>query len=177
MSLAKRNLIKNRSLEAGLCCEGMLNGQEIGALSGMRFGLFTLGYCGCGCIAVYNALNYLGKAPAFSELIFFMERSRMLFGLLGTNPFSLGKALKHYGADCIRSDFAGEARAFIVSFWTRKPFLSAIHTVFCVRDEQGITVYNRYNQSSEARWYSSLKELTDGRRPVALYELAEVESE
>lgn len=169
MIYTKRNLRHNRSVEKDLPCGAMLNGQGMGKLSEMRYGAARVGHCGCECIAVYNALAYLKKNVPLSEVIFRMERYGILFGLLGSSPFCFGKVLKHFGAECVRGDIPCDA--FIVSFWTRKPLFSAIHTVFCVVNDGGITVYNRYNNLAGKKEYASLSELTRGLKPVSVYRI------
>lgn len=169
MIYSKRNLRHNRSVEKDLPCGVLLNGQGMGRLSQMRYGVSFVRRCGCECIAVYNALAFMKKKVPLSEVIFRMERYGIIFGLLGSSPFCFRKVMKHFDAEYTTEDFSGEA--YIVSFWTKKPFLSAIHTVFCVENNGAVTVYNRYNNLAVEKIYSSLGELTHGRKPVSVYRL------
>ena len=93
----------------------------------------------------------------------------MLFGFFGCNPYGIGKALRHFGVECDRSKTAEDAKAFIVTFWTKRPFLSEIHTVFCVRTAHGIAVYNRYNNCPTVRYCRKIGELTGKYKPITIY--------
>ena len=101
----------------------MINGQGLGAVSEMRYGICRMSFNGCEVIAVHNALVCLGKPQHLSDIAFYMERFRVLMGFFGCNAYSLGRALKHFGADCKRSRSADGAKSFIITFWTKKPFL------------------------------------------------------
>ncbi|MBQ9899175.1 MAG: hypothetical protein IJM44_06960 [Ruminococcus sp.] len=146
----------------------MINGQGLGAVSKLRYGLCPMSFNGCEIISVYNALVYLNKPRPLSEIAFYMERYRLLFGVFGCDPYKLGKVLGHYGAAFERSEEAGDAKAFIISYWTGRRFMSSLHTVFCVRTARGIEVYNRYNDVPEVRTVRSAKELGRGK-PIAVY--------
>ena len=76
------NYRHNRALEAGLQQGEMINGQGLGAVSRMKYGLCRMSFNGCECIAVYNALMYLGLKPSLSEVALRLERYKMLFGLI-----------------------------------------------------------------------------------------------
>ena len=77
--------------------EGLINGQALGAVSGMKFGLSNMSRSGCEVIAVYNALLLHHKPAPFLEIARYMERFRVLLGFWGTNFFTLGHCMKHYG--------------------------------------------------------------------------------
>jgi hypothetical protein len=149
----------------------MINGQALGEVSKLRYGLCRMSFNGCEVIAVHNALVWLGMPRPVAEIARYMERFRMLIGFFGCSPYKIGKALRYFGADCERRDYPGDADAFIVTFWTKRPFLSSVHTVFCIRDNDGILVYNIYNDCPEARHYSSLRDFAGDRRPIAVYAL------
>lgn len=170
--IGKRNYSFNLELEKKLGNEEMINGQGIGIVSQMKYGLCRVSHCGCGCIAVYNALRWQGKKLPLSRVISDLEKHRIFFGILGCNPFALGKALSRYGAAFVRIgriDDLRSAEAFIISFCIRKGLFSPVHTVFCERCGQGIRVYNRYNSSEKAELYGSAEELIKERRPVTAY--------
>lgn len=147
----------------------MINGQALGAASQFRYGLCPMSFNGCEVISVYNALIYLNKPAPLSDIAYYMERFKVLFGVFGCNPYKLGKALEHYGAAFERSEEVGSAKAFIISFWTGRRLMSSIHTVFCVRTPRGIEVYNRYNNSGAVHVVQSEKELGSGGKPIAVY--------
>lgn len=160
---------RNRSIEN--FTEGeYINGQALGAVSEMRYGLCRMSYNGCGSIAVYNALVYLGMKPSLSDIAVRLERYRILFGIFGCNPKRIGRVLIEYRADFRHTDHISGRGAYIISFWTGKRFLSHIHTIFCTVDEKGVTAYNRYNKKASAVKYSSTEELLKGKSLVAAYE-------
>lgn len=149
----------------------MINGQGLGKISEMKYGLFPVSFNGCEVIAVYNALEYLGIRTDINKVLSFMKRYCVLFGLFGGNIYCLDKALEYFGAEVRRVKKTDGAEAFIISSWTGKHFLSAVHTVFCVRTADGIKVYNRYNKCPYAVIYktSDVKNIFGGNRPLAVY--------
>lgn len=158
----------NCSLE-NLTAGGFISGQALGAVSRMKYGLCRMSFNGCECIAVYNALVYLGMNPGLSSVVLRLERYKMLFGIFGCNPHRLGRVLMQYGADFYETDNPEAADAFIISYWTGRRFFSSIHTVFCRRCGDTIKVYNRYNNSAEAYCCKSAAELTGGQKPISAY--------
>ena len=64
-----------------------------------------------------------------------------------------------------------DAKAFIITFWTKTPFLSTIHTVFCVKQWNGIVVYNRYNSCTHEELCRDIEEVAGKRRPIAIYKV------
>ena len=76
---------------------------EIGALS---IGRVTVGYAGCGPIAVHNALAFLGTPARLDEIIGCYEKNGglVLGGLMGTKPKTAADFLraKGYAVDLIR---------------------------------------------------------------------------
>lgn len=166
--LAERNLCLNKKYRDFFQGDRLINGQGLEKTSEMHYGLCRMGYNGCGIIAVYNALTYIEKKQPLSDIAYHMERYRMLFGILGCNPYRLGKALSHYGAAFERF---GDSEAFIVSYWTGIRFFSSIHTVFCVKTSDGINVYNKFNNCPTVKYNSSLRELTNNKKPIVVYNI------
>lgn len=150
----------------------MINGQGVGKISRLRYGICRMSFNGCEVIAVQNALVYLKKPVPICEIAFYMERFRMLMGFFGCNPYKIGKSLEYFGVECERVNDITNAKSFIVTFWTKKPFMSSIHTVFCVRQGSSIKVYNRYNSSSAAQMCRSFEEVVGKRRPIAMYKIS-----
>jgi hypothetical protein len=147
----------------------MINGQARGSVAKMKYGICPMSFNGCEVIAVHNALVYLGKPRELADIAAYMESFRMLFGVFGCSPYKIGRALKHFGVDFQRTENPGDAGAFIVTFWTKHPFLSTIHTVFCIQGENGIEAYNYYNNSVGAETFRDMEELAGKRRPIAVY--------
>lgn len=168
MSLKKRNLLRNRAAEKTIPC-GMICGQGTGIVSGMKYGLCGMNFNGCECIAVYNALLFLNRPKPLSLVVLCMERYKMLFGIFGGNPFGIAKALGRLGENAVRTDNFMQNGGYILSFWTKKPFLSSLHTVFIIKRDIGITVFNRYNNSSAPSDYVSVEDMLGKRRLIIAY--------
>ncbi len=149
----------------------MIHGQSTGETAKIRYGLFPMSFNGCEVISVFNALEYLGKQKPLGEVVKYMRRFAVLFGLFGCNVYSIGKALKHFGVESRRCDINSAGDTFILSSWTGTPFLSSIHTVFCVRENGRIKVYNRFNSCTCERFYDSPEKIFENCRVIAIYEL------
>ncbi|MBE6861841.1 MAG: hypothetical protein E7497_02940 [Ruminococcus sp.] len=171
IGIAKRNLHHNRRLENRLEKGRPLNGQGLGAVSEFRYGAGYMKSNGCGCIAVYNSLIHLNKPQPLCEIVYFMERYRILFGILGCNPYLLGKALSRYGAAFERTEGIETEGAYIISFWTGKPFLSSAHTIFCRVCDSETIAYNRYNNRNSEVHYGSMTELLENKKLITAYRL------
>ena len=150
-------------------CGKMINGQALGAVSRLRYGLCRMSFNGCEVIAVHNALVYMGMPRPLAEIAGYMERYRMLIGIFGCSPFRIGKVLRHFGCGCEKRKYPDGSGAFIMTFWTGRPFLSSLHTVFCVREKKGIRVYNIYNDCPVSKVYGDIADFAGKRRPVAVY--------
>lgn len=143
-----------------------VNGQALGAVSGVKFGVDTLGKRGCGVITVFNALALCGVAFPLAEVTRFMERYRLLWGLFGVNFFALGRAMRHFGVKTKRivglqaaQSFLQQDQVMMMAYWTKKPFLSSAHIVcLCGIGDGMAKVYNRYNRHPSAVT-TSLEEL------------------
>lgn len=133
--------------------DGTINGQGLGAVSGMKFGLSVMARSGCEVIAVYNALLLHGLPASLPEIARYMERFRILFGFWGTNIFALGHCLKRYGLRTRRIRHraaleqalrAGDTVVYV--YWCGRRFLSSIHTVVLQASGETLSVYNAYNR-------------------------------
>lgn len=149
----------------------MINGQGLGKVSELKYGLFSVSFNGCEVIAVYNALEYLGRPSDIREVLYFMKRYCIFFGLFGGNIYCLDKVLSHFGVKSEKTKSADGCEKFIVSSWTGRHFLSTVHTVFCVRTADGIRVYNRYNNCPHSVIYKTddIKNIFSGNKPLAVY--------
>ena len=133
--------------------EGPINGQALGAVSGMKFGLSNMSRSGCEVIAVYNALLLHHKRVPFTEIARYMERFRVLLGFWGTDFWVLGHCLKHYGLKAQRvrepekvRDAIMAGRIVVYVYWCGKRFRSSVHTVCLRRHGDHMHVYNAYNK-------------------------------
>lgn len=139
-----------------------INGQSLGAVSGMKFGRSTVSYSGCEVIAVYNALLLEHRHKPFCEIARYMERFRILLGFWGANLFLLGHALRHYGLRAKRvrrrervMEALQNGQTCLLIYWVGKVLRSPVHTV-CIRQaEDGqICVYNQYSNVDRALLFS-----------------------
>lgn len=169
MSIKKRNLLSNRLTESGISENVPICGQGIGAVASMRYGICRMSFNGCECIAVYNALLRLGRRIPLSEAVHCMEKHRLMLGIFGGNPLRIGKTLGRLSVPFRKTRAFDLEGGYIISFWTKRPFLSQFHTVFAETDSNGITVYNRYSNSTETFRYQSVGEMLGERRLISAY--------
>lgn len=166
---AKRNFRYNSGRKEVPEFGRMINGQACGAVSGFRYGICPMSFNGCEVIAVHNALVWLGRPQKLADIAFRMERFRVLMGFFGCNAYKIGRALSYFGAENVRSRDTEGKSAYIVVFWTKRPFLSSIHTVFCVRTDSGTEVYNSSNGCTEMKIYKDIRQYIGKRKPIAVY--------
>lgn len=165
----KRNFLCNSRIADAPESGVMINGQGCGAVSGFRYGICPMSFNGCEVIAVHNALVWLKIPRNLADIAYYMERFRWLWGFFGCSPFKIGKALSYFGAENTKSRNMEDASAYIVSFWTKMPFLSSIHTVFCIKTDRGTEVYNSYNNCADIKIYSDIRQYIGKRKPIAVY--------
>lgn len=168
--LFRRKYLRNKELD-NYSCKEYISGQKFGAVSEMKYGLCRMSFNGCECIAVFNAMVYLGKDKRLWEIARILERYRMLMGMLGCNPVKLGKALRILSTEYENCSDTEKEGAYIISYWTGRRFLSSLHTVFAVMSGNGLTVYNRYGNSCKVFCYERLEQLLGGRKLIRLYYL------
>lgn len=167
----KKNFRYNIGLSETPKFGGMINGQACGPVSRFRYGICPMSFNGCEVIAVHNALVWLGIPQSLADIEFYMERFRVLMGFFGCNAYKIGKALRHFGAESAGSRRIGDSLAYIVTFWTKRPFFSSIHTVFCVKKEKGTEVYNSGNGCTCVRVYEDIRQYIGERKPIAIYRI------
>lgn len=133
--------------------ERLINGQSLGDVARMKFGLSTMSYSGCEVIAVYNALLLAGMPQPLPDIARYMERFRVLGGFWGTNFLALGRCLRRFGLPAKRvrrrkklAAALESGRICLMVYWTGRRFLSPVHTV-CIRQsgEGRLAVCNQYN--------------------------------
>ena len=149
----------------------MINGQAVGDISKIRYGSFYMSFNGCEVIAVHNALIHINKPKSIVEIAFYMERFKVLFGLFGCNVYKIGRALEYFEIKFRRVKKLDDIKSFIVSFWNGRPLMSSIHTVFCIRTEKGIEIYNRYNNCPDIRCYETIDDIIGKRKMIVAYEI------
>ncbi len=153
--LAKHNFQYNQTIPLPTV---PVNGQALGAVSGVKFGVGTLAGCGCGVLAVFNALTLCGVRIPLQQVACTMESYRVLWGLWGINCFALGRALRRWKLGTCRisgreqmTAFLQKDRVAVIAYWTKRPFLSSAHIVCISGEAEGrAKVYNLYSRRAYA---------------------------
>lgn len=173
--IEKSNYEINKFIKLG---DGTVNGQGVGPVSQMRYGLFPMSYNGCEMIAIYNFL-LLEKMenPGLAEIAHEMyPKSGVLLGVFGSNPYQLHKyfdsrnirvkryyVLKNFFRQLESSKFG------IISFWNSHHPFHGLHTVCVESTEKGIRVYNRSNKKDVPVDYKKYNEFVDQARFICGY--------
>ncbi len=165
-----RNYRENNRLDAPETGK-MINGQALGSVAKLRYGACSMSFNGCEVIAVCNALTYAEIPRDIREIAAYMEKYRVFIGIFGCSVYRIGKTLSHFGVENQIVSIGQAGDAFIMSSWTGRPLFSSIHTVFCIRENGRIKVYNRYNSCGEARFYDSPADIFSGRTPLRVYNI------
>ena len=136
--IEKSNYEINKYIKLG---KGTVNGQGVGPVSQMRYGLFPMSYNGCEMIAIYNFL-YLEKID---------------------NPNLAKIAFEMYPKQLESSKYG------IVSFWNAHHPFHGLHTVCVESIKNGIRVYNRSNKKDVPVDYNDYSEFVDRARFICGY--------
>ncbi len=178
--LPKKNYKYNREIPLS---EGPINGQGLGAVSGMKFGLSKMSRSGCEVIAVYNALLLHHKPADFLKIARYMERFRMLMGFWGTNYLALGHCLRRYGLpakrvhhpkDVAEALHAGRDVMFV--YWCGKRLRSSVHTIILRAEGETLCVYNAYNRYGKI-YRASFEEYLEKRHMITAYVILDDEKD
>lgn len=170
---AKRRYKKNRKIHIP---SDSINGQMKCCASKFRLGLFPMSYNGCGAIAVYNALYYLGQSPVLADIALGIEMYALRFwGLLGTDPEKIEKMFKECRIAAIKAndydDFVkvmSAVKAGIVCYWVNKPKRSSLHFAAIINDNEGkYLVCNRYSNRTKPSVIQSVEKLCSKEQYVA----------
>ena len=147
---------------------GFINGQELGKVSRLKYGLFRMAYNGCEVIAVYNALQLKGKGLPISLVAFEMEinGSSMLYGVFGSNPHFIGNYLYFHKIRYTKATSVNAMKklirnngVYIITFWTGRAYRTSIHTI-AFKYRNGIyTVYNDSNRNPKEKTRYSLSSI------------------
>ena len=123
---------------------------------------------GCEVIAAYNYLTYEGFEPDMAKLAYDFEKNALIAadGSLGSNPRKISGLFKAMGVGYKRFYKAEEAQAavdegkpVIVSYHIGLNIFSGIHTVFAVKEEGRLYVYNCYNSAADKTEVESIYQL------------------
>ena len=150
---------------------GTLNGQLALPFAGEKLGLGTYGKNGCGIIAVYNALQLLGRPQPLGRIgAAFIQRHRLLFsGLGGTAPWFIAVFFREQGVPCAGSfscrrlsETSTEGSVIVFTVMNGRHPFRGFHTMAAQKDCGGFTVYNVGPYDSGSRRCSSLRDAFPG---------------
>ena len=164
---AAENYAHNKDIKI----EGFVEyGQENPPVCDLILGKTRFAGVGCEVIAAYNYLTYEGFEPDMAKLAYDFEKNALIAadGSLGSNPRRIGGLFKAMGVGYKRFFKAEEAQAavdegkpVIVSFHIGKNIFSGIHTVFAVKEEGRLYVYNCYNSAAGRTEVENIYQLMD----------------
>ena len=150
---------------------GALNGQLALPFAGEKLGLGTYGKNGCGIIALYNALQLLGRPRPLGEIgAAFVRRHRLLFGGLGgTAPRCIAAFFRERGIPCAGSfscrrltESCAEGSVLVFTVMNGRHPFRGFHTMAARKDCGGFTVYNVGPYDSGSRRCSSIRDAFPG---------------
>lgn len=150
--------------------DGTINGQGMGEISKLYYGIMPMSWNGCEIIAVYNLLLISGHdiIPMADIAKEIYPYGSICWGFFGSDPNRLIKFFRshditvHHTRDfsAFKSIFKGQ-RYGIVAFWNGRRMASSLHTV-CIENRDGkIIVYNRSNRRTQPVPYDTLDEFCD----------------
>lgn len=112
-----------------------------------HYGAYPARRNACETIAVHNAKVLKGNSNStLSQTITdFQDANAMIgFGILGSNPYSIGKVLENERISYSRVGINGMNKpgVYIISFWNDNPLQNGLHTVAINYDGSNYTAYN-----------------------------------
>lgn len=150
---------------------GTLNGQLALPFAGEKLGLGTYGKNGCGIIALYNALQLLGRPRPLGEIgADLVRRHRLLFGGLGgIGPRPIAAFFREQGIACAGSfscrrltESCGQGAVLVFTVMNARHPFRGFHTMAAQKDCGGFTVYNVGPYDSGSRRCASLRDAFPG---------------
>lgn len=149
--------------------QGLLNGQACGNLAQLKYGGTTIADSGCGPLAVYNMMKYLGRRITLPEVIRELEiYAAPLNAVFGSSAILM---LIFYWRHHIKFRLVrkikkiDQSRAGMLLYWTKRPVFSGSHFVFyCKGDDGRVHVYNRFSNSEELHVYDSIADTIPQKR-------------
>lgn len=155
-----------------------LNGQDAGQLTKLRYGLYSVGWCGCEMIAVYNAAHDLGvKGATLPRVCYEMyPKTSIAMGFFGSNVAMLGDYFKRrnipYTQTWDYNRFFNElpsCRCGILSFWNHRRIAGTLHTVMVKYVDGKIVIFNKSNKRTEPVPVPSRHEVTSKKLFIVGY--------
>lgn len=137
----------------------LISSQSFSYIKDMKYGRYTLDYCGCEIIATYNLLILINKPQQLPNIISEFELNDMYYfstftkGGFGTSPNDLYRYFKAHKIKYSKTKKIKDLKSqldkkksgkFIVGYWNSKTIFDGIHTV-CVKKNSNsnyVTVYN-----------------------------------
>ena len=156
--LEKRNYEHNRKIDLESAYPGgYINGQGVGAVSEMMYGINHMSWNGCEMIAIYNAMHRIGKHVELRDVAREMYPiSQVAMGFFGSNVYVLGRYFKRHGIPYTPilsyNNFFNQIREHkcgVCSFWNRRILFGSLHTVMVEFRDGKYVVYNRTNGRTE----------------------------
>ena len=152
--IEKLNFKHNSEIELP---DDFINGQGVGPVSEMKYGICTMAWNGCEMIAIYNAMRKLGKKVELRDVAREMYPiSQVALGFFGSNVYVLGRYFKKrgipYTSTLSYNNFFNqlkEHKCGICSFWNRRVLFGSLHTVMVEFKDGEYVVYNRSNGKTE----------------------------
>ena len=161
--------------------EGTINGQGILPYANDPLGFSTYARSGCAVIAIYNAMQLLGKPQSLGstadEFLFYC--GSIGFGLGGVGPWSFDNYFRRHDVDYTRlpsydklTDNISEGDIIVFTAMNKKwnPF-GGFHTMTAQYINGEYQVYNLYNNSVSAKAFSDLRDAFENGRWIYGYSL------
>lgn len=154
-----------------------LNGQDSGELSKLKYGICSVGWCGCEMIAVYNAARDLGLKATLPRVCYEMyPKTSIAMGFFGSNVAMLGDYFKRrnvpYTQTWDYNSFFNElpsCQCGILSFWNHRRIFSSLHTVMVKYVDGKIVIYNKSNKRTQPVPVESRHEVTSQKLFIVGY--------
>ena len=141
---------------------GVINGQALLPYADYLIGFGSYGFSGCQYIAVYNAMQLIGKPQSLADVtneVF--SYGAVANGLCGAGPWAAISYFSAHDVDYIGSSSAdalvayiSEGSVIVFTVWCSAGW----HAMTALYTQGGYLVFNRYNDRNEIRKYSSLEE-------------------
>lgn len=147
---------------------GLINGQALLPYASTPICLGSYGKSGCTYIALYNAMQLLGRPQALGQIVReVFPYGAVLFGLLGAGPWGMIHYLKRHGicytASCSPAVLTeGIAQEDVVVFTAvndRRSLLRGWHSMAVQYLDGRYHVYNRYSASPVCHVYDTFEEI------------------
>ena len=143
-----------------------INGQDKLPYSDKRIGLGTYGANGCGLIAVYNAMQLIGKNVTLQDVTYVLRNHMLFWGLGGLKPSGLDFYFTVHNIEYTQissmsslSASVEDGNVFVfVVMNNKKNIFEGFHTMAGQYINGEYRIYNRYNGRTSYATYASLKD-------------------